>query len=47
MLVRMVSVKLKEWEQDYIDYRSRIQGWDLQATVFTVTGGLSIVLIKI
>lgn len=35
----MVSVKLKEWKQDYIDYRSRIQGWD--STVFTITGGLN------
>lgn len=47
MLVRMVSVKLKERKRDYIDYRSRTEGWDLRATFFTVTGGLNIVLIKI
>jgi len=47
MLMRMVSVELKEWKQNYIDTRSRIQGWDLQATDFTVTGGLNIVLVKI
>lgn len=45
--MRMVSVKLKEWKQDYVDDRSRIQGWALQAIVFNVTGGLDVVLIKI
>lgn len=37
----MVSVNLKEWKQDYVGYRTRIHGWVLQATVFTVTEGLN------
>lgn len=37
----MVSVKLKEWKQDDVNYRTRIHGWVLQATVFIATGGLN------